>query len=435
MRKIPSWEMAGLVAALLVLGTILALLRLGFSASVNTLWAEDGPIYIQGALTQGFFHDVFSPYAGYLVVVPRLVAEAATLAPLENAAAAVTVISAFLAVVSAIAVWVGCGGHVRNAYLRAALAVATLLSATAGLETVLSAAYLPWYMLFGAFWLLFWRPRTLLGASAGGLFLLGTALSTPGLWFFMPIALLRVVAAKDARDGALLGPYLLGVLVQIPVMLGKSQGASTWSSHIWVAYVQRVLNEGLLGETLGGHLWADLGWGPLIFLLALLATGFTWAVWRGPSGARWFGIAGLLTSAVMFIVSCFQRGVGDEIYWSAGASGGVSSRYVMVPALIFLSVVVVFVDSAVRGRGRSPRAYLPVAATVGLIMLAVVTSYDLRSPQARGRPYWGDALRNAATKCAKEGEEIAGIAISPIPFGVQVPCEQVSSYAETGRGG
>src|SRR3954468_1679065 len=190
-RQPPRWERAGVLAAFLTLGTVLALLRLGFSASVNTLWAEDGPIYLQGALTQGFFHDVFSPYAGYLVVVPRLVAQVATLVPLEQAAAAITIVSAFLATVSAFAVWVGCGGHVRNPYLRLGLAVATLLSASAGTETVLSAAYLPWYMLFGAFWLLFWRPRTLGSALLGGLFLLATALSTPGVWFFMPVALLR----------------------------------------------------------------------------------------------------------------------------------------------------------------------------------------------------------------------------------------------------
>lgn len=424
-----------MLAAFLVLGTALALIRLGFSASVNTLWAEDGPIYLQGALTQGFLHDVFTPYAGYLVVVPRLVAEVATLVPLEQAAAAITVLSAFLAAVSAFAVWVGCGGHVRNQYLRAGLAAATLLSVTAGQETVLSAAYLPWYMLFGAFWLLFWRPGSLGGAFAGGLFLLGTALSTPGVWFFMPVALLRAATAEDARDGALLGPYFLGAVVQIPVMLAQQQGDSLWTSHIWTAYLQRVLVGGLLGEKIAGNLWVDLGWTLLIVALVLFLIGFAWGVWRGPSGARWFGIVGTLTSLVMFVFSTYSREVGEYIYLRAGIDGAPSGRYVMVPALIFLSVVVVFVDYAVRERERSPKTYLPVAATVAVIAVAIVTTYDLRSSESRSHPYWDEALHAAATKCVEEGEETAGIPISPEPWGLQVPCQQVASYAEPEAGG
>jgi hypothetical protein len=430
----PRWERAGLLAAFLALGTVLALLRLGFSASVNTLWAEDGPIYLQGALTQGFFHDVFSPYAGYLVVVPRLVAEAATLVPLDQAAAAITIVSAFLAAVSAFAVWVGCGGHVRNPYLRLGLAAATLLSVTAGQETVLSAAYLPWYMLCGAFWLLFWRARTLGGALLGGLFLLATGLSTPGVWFFMPVALLRAATAKDARDGALLGPYFLGALVQIPVMLAQQQGDSLWTSHIWTAFLQRVLLGGLLGEEISGSLWADLGWTLLIVSLVLFAVGFAWRLWRGPSPARWFGVLGVLTSVVMFVFSTYSREVGEYIYLRAGIDGAPSGRYVMVPALIFLSVVVVFVDSAVRDWGSSLKAYLAAAATVALIALAIATSYNLSEPSMRGRPYWDEALRDAATKCVSEREGTAGIPISPEPWGVQVPCEQVASYAEAGPG-
>ena len=36
----------------------------------------------------------------------------------------------------------------------------------------------------------------------------------------------------------------------------------------------------------------------------------------------------------MFLVSVYQRTVGDNIFWSAGSSGGTASRYVLVPALL-----------------------------------------------------------------------------------------------------
>jgi hypothetical protein len=426
----PRWERGALVVGLLALGTVLALLRLGFSAPLNTIWAEDGPIYLQGALTQGFWHAIFTPYAGYLVLVPRLIAAAATLVPLEQAAAAISLISAFFAALSALAVWQASGGHVHNPYLRGGLAVATLLAAAAGQETLLSAAYVPWYMLFASFWLLFWRPRTLGGAAMGGLFLLATGLSTPGVWFFLPVALLRAASFKDARDAALLGPYFLGGLVQVPVILGQEQGEALWTSHIWSGYAQRVVDGGLLGQTLGGELWSNHGLPFLIVLLAAVAVGLVWGLWKSSPGPRWFGVAAVLTSLVMFVLSVYQRAVGENIFWSTGSSGGTASRYVLVPALLLLSAGVVFVDGALRARPAERRLSWPVVVALGLIGLAVVTSYDMRSAEFRGRPYWDDALRAAATKCVNRDEETAGVPTAPAPFGVQIPCQQVASLAD-----
>jgi hypothetical protein len=429
-REVPRWEAAGLVVAVLALGTVLALLRLGFSDSLNTIWAEDGPIYLQGALTEGFWQAIFSPYAGYLVLVPRLIGEAATSVPLEQAAPVISILSALFAALSALAVWHAGGGHVRNPYLRGALALATLLAAAAGQETLLSAAYVPWYMLFASFWLLFWRPRTLGGAAAGGVYLLATGLSTPGVWFFLPVALLRAASFRDRRDGALLGPYFLGALVQVPVILGQEQGEAIWTSHIWTGYLQRVLDGGLLGQRLGGNLWSDLGWPFLIALLVAALAGLVWGLWKSEPGPRWFGVIAVLTSLAMFVISVYQRAVGENIFWSAGSSGGTASRYVLVPALLLLSAAVVFVDGHQRRRSAPSRLSPLVLATVAIVAVAVVTSYDMRASEYRGRPYWDDALREAATKCVSEGQELAGVPTSPPPFGVQIPCSQVSSLAE-----
>ena len=52
-----------LVAALMAIVVVLQLARMGWSASLNSLWAEDGPIYMQEALTQDFWHSIVSTYA------------------------------------------------------------------------------------------------------------------------------------------------------------------------------------------------------------------------------------------------------------------------------------------------------------------------------------------------------------------------------------
>jgi hypothetical protein len=427
-RQVPRWETAALLTAILTLGVVVALLRLGWSASLNTVWAEDGPVYLQEALTKGFWDAIFTPYAGYLVLVPRLIAEAATLVPLEQAAAAISIISALFAVLSGLAVWHGCGGHVRNPYLRGGLALATVLAASAGQETLLSAAYVPWYMLVGSFWLLFWRPQTVWGASLGGLFMLATGMSTPGVWFFMPVALLRAATARDSRDAILVGSFMLGAAIQVPVILGQEQGESLWTSHIWTAYLQRVVDGGLLGQRLGGNLWEELGWAFLAPLVAAAVAGFAWGIWRSTPGPRWFAVIAILSSLVIFVLSVYQRSVGLNVFWSEGSSGGTSSRYVLVPALLLISAAVVLVDGALRRRTRTGFAW-PVVAALAVIGLAIVTSYDMRGGGFREAPYWDDALQQAAAKCQATGDELAGIPTSPAPFGVQVPCEEIESFA------
>lgn len=423
-------ELGVLVGAALVLATVLGLLRLGWSDSLNTIWAEDGPIYLQAALTQGFWHAVFSPYAGYLVFVPRLIAEIATLVPLQYASAAIAIVSSLIAALSGFAIWVASGGHIRSPYLRLALALATAFAATAGQETVASAAYAPWFMLVAAFWLLFWRPRTVASATAGGLFLLATGLSTPGVWFFLPVALLRAATIRDARDGVLMGGYAVGAIVQVPVVLGQQQGEPIWTSHIWTAYVQRVLDGGVFGERLGGNLWSDLGWPFLVLLIAALLVGFAVGLRRAGPSSRWFVGLALPTSAVMFVLSAYQRSVGFNIFWSPESSGGTASRYVLVPALLLLSAIAVTVDGAVRRHRREPGLAWPVVATLALVGVAVASSFNVSNPAARGQPYWEDALRAAADKCLSHGEETAGIATSPSPFGVQIPCEEIASFAD-----
>jgi hypothetical protein len=430
-------EAIALLVGFLVLATILSLLRLGTS-SYEKVWAEDGPVYLQEGLTHSFFDALFKPYAGYLVFGPRLIAAFAGLFPIGDAAAVVGIVSALVAALSGLAVWFGSAGHVRDPWLRGALAIATALAATAGQETLDSAAYAPWFMLVGSFWLLFLRPRTWWGAGLAGLFLLLTGLSTPGVWFFAPVALCRIwTVGRERRAYPVLAGWAIGALVQIPVILGQEQGAPLWSKHIWTALVQRVIDAGVFGQRLGGGLWDIGGWKFLILLMIAIAVGLYLGLRRGPISARWFVAFALPTSFLMFIIEVYQRTVGPNIYWSPGVSGGTSSRYAVVPAVIFLSALVVTVDGAFRDRtaeeGGARRAPAwrrwPIVGTVALILLAVAVSFDMEHG-ARGGPRWHEGLRIAANKCVRKAEPLAAIPTTPEPWGIQfIPCGELESWA------
>jgi hypothetical protein len=430
--RLSRTQKALVLCGLVALGTVLVLLRLG-PGVLERIWAEDGPIYLFGAIGHGFWSSVFKPYAGYLVVGPRLVgAVAGSVVPLQWAATTFAVLAALLNAASGVAVWFGAAGQVPDRRLRAALVVAVVLAAASGQETLDSAAYAPWFMLCGTFWLLFLWPRTWWGAGAAGCFVLLTALSTPGVWFFLPVAVLRAISGPGRKAWVVLAGFAAGAIAQVPVVLAQQQEPSVYSGHIWSSYLQRVLDGGLLGQRIGANLWEHLGWGFLILLAVVVIAGFVLCLRRAPLGARWFVLIALATSLAMYVVSVYQRGIVAAIFWPGGEASALASRYVVVPAALLLSAAVVAVQGALRGeagnrlsarwRGRI------VWGTVAAIALVVVVSFD-QSYSAEGVPKWRDALTQSADKCAAENREVIGIPTEPVPYGVLVRCEAIEDFA------
>jgi hypothetical protein len=427
-------EAAVLVIALLGLGTILQLLRVGPSEALDSLWAEDGVIFLQGALGEGFWEAVLHPYSGYLVLVPRLIGEVAAAVPLREAAAATSVSAGLVVALSGLVVWFAAAGLIRDPYLRGGLVVATVLSPVAGLESVAAAAYVLWFMLFASFWVLFWRPASTLAAVLGGLFVLATGLSTPGVWFLAPVAALRALAARDRRDLAILGGYAVGAAVQVPVLAANGEEAvePLWSADIWTAYLQRVLDAGAFGEALGGEAWELLGWPFLIALAACTIAGIGFAAWRSGAAARWFAALAIPTSLLMFVISAYQRAVGTQMKWPADVHFGNSGRYAIVPALVLVSAVLVLVDRRQRPERHSGRLPWAVAMTTAVLALAVVSSFDVSEPAVRGTPAWSDALDGAARACAAENLEVVAVPTSPPGFGMTLSCESVAAASDAG---
>jgi uncharacterized protein (DUF983 family) len=425
-------RMALALVGLVVLGALLVVLRLG-TGTFERVWAEDGPVYLAGAVGHDFFHALFTTYAGYLVFVPRLIgALAGTILPLGWAAAIVVVLSALLTALCGVAVWFGAAGQVSDRRLRAGLVVAATLAAAAGQETLDSAAYVPWFMLFATFWLLFLHPRTTAGAGAAGAFALLTGLSTPGVWFFAPVAILRALSRPTRKAWIVLAGYAAGALAQVPVVLTHEQGPSLYSGRLWAAFLQRVVDGGLLGQRLGGQAWEKLGWPFVIVLTLALIVGLALALRRAPRGSAWCALILLATALVMFVVSVYQRAYADQIFWHGGQATGLASRYVLVPAVFLVSAVVVAIGGALRGewgRALAPRtATRIVAATVAALLLVVAISFDM-SYSSGGVPPWRDALRQSGDECLESGQEVIGVPTEPSGFGAVVRCTEVEGFA------
>lgn len=417
-----------LAVAVVALAVVAQLARLGFGNAVGSLWAEDGPILLQGAFASGFVDSLTAPYAGYLILVPRLIAEVGAAVPLRDAAAAVAISSTLVVAICGLVVWVAAAGHIRNPYLRGALVALTVLSPVASLESIAAASYVLWYMLFASFWVLLWTPRTTAGAALGGLFVLLTGLSTPGLWFFAPLAALRLLAARDRRDATIVAGYAIGAAVQVPVLASNSETAvdPQWTANIWTSYLQRVLDGGLLGERLGGIAWEQLGWALLIALLIAGLVGLVFVARRSSAAVRAFVAVAVGTSLLMFVASAYQRAVGTQMMWPAGTHFGNAGRYALVPALLLASAALVAIDRWPRPLP-GPR-HLPWAGLVAVLLaaLAIGSSFYVGDAAVRGTPRWPDAIEAAAADCRSEDVEDAAVATSPPGFGLYVSCQSLS---------
>jgi hypothetical protein len=422
-----------LVCALLVLGAVLQLLRLGGSASLHSIWAEDGSVFLQGALEKGLWEAVWSPYGGYLVIVPRLIGELAALLPLRDAAATTAILATLLVALSGLVVWGATAAHIANRWLRGSLVAATVLAPAAGLESIDSGAYVLWYMLFAVFWALLWRPRSALGTGLASLFVLATGLTTPGVWFFAPLAALRTLTVRGRRDLAIVAAYWVGALIQVPVLASNDTGVTPeWSADIWTAYLQRVLDGAVLGLRLGGFAWEQLGWALLVVLLIGGIAGLVDGLRRASFAARCIAAIAIPTSLVIFVVSLYQRAVATQMVWPAGDSFGAGSRYAIVPALLLVSAALVLVDRYSRKEGNPLGLSLAGAATVLVLALSIGTSFYAGDNAARGTPSWESALDRAAAECTAEDLTSAGVPTSPPGFGLQVPCDRIVS-APSGR--
>ena len=271
--KLRDWEGCLVLVAFLALASVLQIFRIGPSSALNSLWAEDGLVFLRGAMTDTFLGAVGSPHGEYLVVIPRLIGEVGAAVPLRDAAIAMNLAAVLIIALSGLAVWFASAGHIRSPYLRALLVALTILCPVSTVEAVASPTNVAWYAAFAVFWLLLWRPATTWGACLSALMILFTGLSTPAIFFFVPIALLRAVAIRDLRDVLVAGAFALAMAIQIPVVLLSSEQlpGSVWTGSILTTFLQRVVDGSVLGLELGGSTWVDWGW-PFLIAITVAVT-------------------------------------------------------------------------------------------------------------------------------------------------------------------
>jgi hypothetical protein len=77
----PVWPIGVVLAGITFVGV--QLLRIRSSVPLDSLWAEDGFSWLNGAIHHGFLYNLVTPHDGYLQTLSRLVAEPVSILPVS----------------------------------------------------------------------------------------------------------------------------------------------------------------------------------------------------------------------------------------------------------------------------------------------------------------------------------------------------------------
>ena len=377
-RRVPRSLPVVLVAAAVPLGVLVMLARVaGPVPAWDSIYAEDLSIFLVQALQHSW--HLLVPAAGYLQLVPRLIAQFVVYLPLRDAAAVFAISGALVTTGCAVFIFHASAGHVRSAVLRVVLALAVVLLPVAPLEIADSGVNTPWYLLFALFWAVLWRPGTragMAGAAAVGFL---TAASTTMSVVFAPLLLARVIALPRLREHAVTAGWAVGCVLQVPYVvsnLGSAQSrvANPASPGRVLAFYGHEVVLPALGWHLAWRLQAFAGRnGATLIIGAILVVVFGWALLTQRGQARVFVVAALMTS---FLSAAFGATLRSGVTTSPVAENFESgSRYTALPIFLIEAAAVVAVGSFIGHGQQRLRTVAAVAALVGVLSVGWVTDF------------------------------------------------------------
>ena len=423
------WALRGIAGlAALVGATLLGLERERGVPVWNSLWAEDGRVFLTGAL-QDFTGTFFAQNGGYLHVVPRAIAGMVARFPVEDAAAGMAVGSALVIALLAGFVYAASSEVLESRSARLGLAATVLLVPIPGHELLANTTNLHFYLLFACFWALLWQAETPFALVARSLVVISTALSDPISALFLPLALVAPAYRRSVRALLVSGLFLAGLVVQLAVMAGGARPERNWGFRLGAlpdVFSLRVTGGLLVGDRFLDDAWA--AYGRAFAYGAFLAVALLVTVLLARSDRRTiaFTLIALAYAGLFFCVQLVGRGTGGidpEVHGSRLDA----ARYVLVPFLLLTATIVAMVD---RGYARRPAstgwAWARRAALLWLVALMAV-NYSVTNDRSRG-PRWDQELRQARRGCSTLRPESVHVLVAPSPPRVwfaTVPCSRI----------
>jgi hypothetical protein len=415
---------------LFAVGSVITALRTTpYSAGV--MWAEDAAIFFAGALSvpQGV-SSIVMPYAGYLHVVPRILAALFAPLPTEVTPFAYTYASAIVTAALAVFVYAAARRHFR-APVVPLLAWLQFVTLTIGYNEVANnLANLHWYLDVAAFWAVFTRFESRGLRVVSAVVVSGAVLSDPSAIVLVLVVAARVIVfgwRSERLTAVVAGVAGLaqGIAIVVAPMLGNLRFPSpthpTPFELLDYAGVRMVLASILGASTVDG--FGDLRLPVATWVMLVVAVLALVTVAVASVRLRWFALAAVTWSSVVFAASWYTT-------WGADATPvAFASRYDVMPILVFSVLWFAALDlllERVRAVRRPAIAAAAIsAAAVAVALYAPVVDgvlWDVRGTA----PQFGDAVEDTVEVCETLPDaEAVGVAIAPDPFAWMTSCATV----------
>ncbi|MET7424111.1 hypothetical protein [Dactylosporangium sp. NPDC005555] len=396
---------AALVVGALAAGTVASILRQPGPGALDTIWAEDGEIFLTQAVRDGAGAFTTS-YAGYYHLVARLVAGVAALVPPAQAAAALAIGAALVTTVFAIAAYGLSGEYIGSVVGRLVVSVPVAVLPMAQGDVLNSPANLHWTGLYVLFWFLLCRPASTAGkvlACAGIVLVVGSDILTG---VYLPLVAFVLWFHRDRYAVVKAVAFVVPLAVQVLGLLtgaSEREGLAPDPVRAVTGFVLRAVPTALFGERWVGQtvstrslLFAALAW---LLLGAVLVLGL-----RKVVRPRWtLVIAAGVHSALVYVAPVALSGIATP-------------RYNVAPALLVLVTLVALLNDVIGVR---------VLAALLLVVCAV--NFRVDNARADG-PDWHTGLRGAEAACAADPAGTVSVEVTPLAapgWHVALPCDYV----------
>jgi hypothetical protein len=366
--------------AVVALGALVMLARVGGRPPWESVWAEDRGIYVPEALAHPW--HLLQSYGGYLQLVPRLIGQIAALLPIRHASVALAVGGALVASACGLFAYHASAGQVGSRWLRALVGLSVVLLPVAQLEIADNGVNSIWYLLVALFWAALWRPRTRAGAAVAAVMAFAAAASSSlGLLFAPLFAARAAVVPRSLREHAATAGWAAGSVLQVAVIVTSHQSRLRPRDPVNAVlfYAHDVLLPAL-GWHLSWHLRDLLGvTGATALAGGLILVVLALAVVTQDRRCRVFVVTAVATGLVFTAVTSALAWGGSAQPISVHVEHG--ARYSTLPILLLDAALIVAADAYARRWWPRPRAIAAVAALVAVLAAGWAT--DFRYPVRR----------------------------------------------------
>lgn len=435
-------------SAFVVVATVTQLLRQSGVAMWQTVWAEDGVIFYSDALQHPLREIVLRPYAGYALVVPRMLAAIGVHLPVEWYAVFASVSATAITSLLALFVFFASAPILRSWSRQAVLCAALVWWPVLPIEITGVMANLQWAMPMACLLAVLIAVRHPGAIVVRCVIVVLAPLTSPLCVLFVPFALwhgVRFVRHRtDPRTLVVPSLYIVASIAQLVVWHFAEQehrlpGSLPFAESLGKLYSTRVVTEMLLGVRTTDELWGPLGYWLAVAAVVGVATALVWRFVRASTAARRFIVVCVVSSGVLYALSLSQRRdvVDAMVVVSDAPYTFIGMRYQVFPAALLLLAMLVPLDLPVgaafgsvppparpwRADARAQPVLLAIAAV--WVVVAFVPSFRLTTPRSSG-PDWSRGVTAAEHACAVGGAPSETVAISPPPAWVMaVPCAEL----------